>query len=145
MAVYEKDLSNEFSCNGKAVLRRVRGICYYICTMPDTDKILQALKRLENGQKSLQEGQQVLQKTVDQQGKAIAGLQEGQRVLEQGQKSLIERQTTLELKMEAFHTEQRRANSEIITTLHKIVEVNATETEKRVGRIEKHLNLPPVK
>ena len=43
----------------------MRGIFYYICTMPDTDKILQALERLENGQKSLQEGQQVLQKTVE--------------------------------------------------------------------------------
>ena len=74
--------------------------------MPDTDKILQVLERLENGQKSLQEGQQVLQKTVDQQGKAIAELREGQK--------------TTDLKVEAFHEEQRQANIQILTSLSNV-------------------------
>jgi chromosome segregation ATPase len=113
--------------------------------MTDTDKILQALERLEAGQqtmqkdiKSLQVGQQTLQTAVDHQGKTIAGLQDGQMTLEAGQK-------TLELKVEAFHAEQKTANKGIISVLHEIGEVNAQEAEKRFTRIEKHLNLPPIK
>jgi|1186.fasta_scaffold268930_1 hypothetical protein len=88
--------------------------------------------------KSLQAGQQTLQIAVDQQGKAIAGLQDGQKILEAGQ-------NTLGLKVEAFHSEQKTANKGIISVLHEIGEVNVQAAEKRFTRIEKHLNLPPVK
>ena len=49
----------------------------------------------------------------------------------------------LDLKVEAFHHEQTNANTEIISILTEAIEVNATDTEKRFNRIEKHLNLPP--
>jgi hypothetical protein len=137
--------------------------------MADMDKVLQALERLENGQnflrsdvKSLhatvdqqgkaiallQEGQQALQKTVDQQGKSIAGLQDGQKTLEQGQKSLAEHQTTLEFKMEASAAYQKQAHEETTKLLLNIIEIDGQEQKSvktRVERIEKYLNLPPSK
>jgi len=134
--------------------------------MTDTDKILHALaemqkdihslkegqatlqgdvKSLKEGQKSLEEGQKVLQNTVNQQGKAIAELQEGQIALQSDVKSLKDGQKTLELKVEAFHTEQTKANTEILTMLTDMNEINAHAMDRRVTRIEKHLNLPPVK
>jgi peptidoglycan hydrolase CwlO-like protein len=106
--------------------------------MTDADKILHALteiqkniEALQEGQKSLQEGQVTLQETVDQQGKAIVELREEQQ--------------TLELKMEAFQTDQKQANIQILTALSNVDEVNAKETDKRFTRIEKHLDLPPAK
>jgi peptidoglycan hydrolase CwlO-like protein len=120
--------------------------------MTDADKILHALaemrkdihslkegqatlqgdvKSLKEGQKSLEEGQKVLQNTANQQGKAIAELPEGQK--------------TLELKVEAFHSEQTKANIQILTILTDINEINTQDVDKRVTRIEKHLDLPPVK
>ena len=144
--------------------------------MTDADKILQALaglqhtvekqgrsiealhegqKSLQGDVKSLQEGQKTLQATVEQQGKQLTTLQhtvENQSksiaALQDGQKALQAEQQTLELKVEAFHTEQRRANDEILGHLITSNEVNGKahkELEKRVDRIEKHLNLPPVK
>jgi len=110
--------------------------------MTDAEKILQALERLETGQ-------QALQATVAQQGKELANLQTdikglGNRmgILEQGQKRLKEGQKTLELKVEAFHSEQKRANVEIISTLHEIVEVNATDTEKVIAHLPLHKKFP---
>ena len=79
-----------------------------------------------------------LQSTVENQSKAIAALQEGQKALQAGQQ-------TLELKVEAFHAEQKQANVEIIRIFHNIEEINHKEIEKRVERIEKHLNLPLLK
>jgi hypothetical protein len=137
--------------------------------MADMDKVLQALERLENGQNflrsdvkslhatvdqqgkaiaTLQEGQQALQRTFDQQGKAITGLQEGQKALEQGQKSSAEHQTTLELKMEASAAYQKQAHEETTKLLLNIIEIDGQEQntiKKRIDRIEKHLDLPPVK
>jgi hypothetical protein len=55
------------------------------------------------------------------------------------------RMEALELNVESFRAEQKAANTEIISTLHDIIETNAKETEKRFVRIEKHLDLPPVK
>src|SRR3712207_2441221 len=134
--------------------------------MTDADKILQALAGLQHtvemqgrsiealheGQRSLQEGQKALQATVERQGKqltvlqdtvenqskAIAALQEGQKALQAGQQ-------TLELKVEAFHAEQKQANDELIRIFHSIEEINHKEIEKRVERIERHLDLPPLK
>jgi chromosome segregation ATPase len=123
------------------------------------DKILQALaglqqtvekqgksiEALHEGQKTLQasverQGKQLtaLQDTVENQSKAIAALQERQKALQAGQQ-------TLELKVEAFHAEQKQANDEIIQIFHNIEGINQKEIEKRVERIERHLNLPPLK
>src|SRR4051812_37454080 len=98
--------------------------------MPDTDKILQTLDRLEAGQKALQS-------SVEQQGKGLETLQTDV-------KGLSGRMDDLDLKIEAFHTEQKQANEEIIRIFHNIEEINQKEIEKRVERIERHLNLPPV-
>src|SRR5215212_6656686 len=121
-------------------------------SMTDTDKILHALaemqkdihslkegqttlqgdvRSLKEGQQSLEEGQKVLQNTANQQGKAIAELREGQK--------------TLELKLEAFHSEQTKANIQILTTLTDMNEINTQDMDKRVTRIKKHLDLPPLK
>lgn len=116
--------------------------------MADTDKILQALERLETGQKALREDVKSLHSAVDQQGKAIAGLQEGQKALEQRQKSVAEHQTTLELNMEASAAYQKQAHEETTKLLLNIIEIDGQEQniiKKRVDRIEKHLDLPPVK
>ena len=78
--------------------------------MTDTEKILQALQRLQTDVNSLKEGQQ-----------------------------------TLELKVEAYHEEQKTANVEVITTLHDVISIDAKETDDRITRIKKHLNLPPTK
>ncbi len=119
-----------------------------IIVMADADKILQALGDLQAGQKSLQVtvGQLetrvgYLQTTVEQQGKAIADLQEGQKSLQEGQK-------TLDLKVEAFYTEQTKANEKIIRLIVDASEANGEAhkaLEKRVDRIEKHVGLPPLK
>ncbi len=79
-----------------------------------------------------------LRNTVENQGKAIADLQDGQKTLQAGQQ-------TLGLKVEAFHVEQKQANDELIRIFHNIEEINHKEIEKRVERIERHLNLPPLK
>jgi uncharacterized phage infection (PIP) family protein YhgE len=134
--------------------------------MTDADKILQALAGLQHtvekqgksvealhkGQKSLQDGQKTFQATVERQGKQLTALQdtvENQSkaiaVLQEGQKALQAGQQTLELKVEAFHAEQKQANDELIRIFHNIEEINHKEIEKRVERIERHLNLPPLK
>lgn len=64
------------------------------------------------------------------------------------EKRLNGRMDGLELKIEAFHSEQKQANLEILGHLITSNEVNGNEQqalEKRVDRIETYLNLPPVK
>ena len=99
--------------------------------MTDMDKILQALAGLQ--QTVEKQGKQLtaLQDTVENQSKAIAELQTGQK--------------TLELKVEAFRAEQKQANDEIIRIFHNIEEINHKEIEKRVERMERRLNLTPLK
>src|SRR4051794_14486486 len=113
---------------------------WYTCniSMTDADKILQALEELQAGQKALQTtvcqlqtSVGHLQTTVEQQGKAIADLQEGQKALD--------------LKVEAFHAEQTKANEEIIRLIVDASEANGEAhkaLEKRVDRIEKHVGSP---
>ena len=114
-------------------------------SMTDTDKILHALAEMRKDIHFLKEGQAALQHTVNQQGNAIAGLQEGQKALQTDVKSIKEGQQTLELKVEAFHTEQTKANTEILTMLTDMNEINTQDMDKRVTRIEKHLDLPSLK
>jgi chromosome segregation ATPase len=127
--------------------------------MADADKILKVLEglrgdiqSLQDGQKairgdiqSLQAGQTTLQTTVEHQGSQLTSLQ--LTVEKQGEavKELQEGQKTLELKVEVFHTEQKQANQELIGIFHTIGEINTKALEKRVDRIEKHLDLPPLK
>jgi seryl-tRNA synthetase len=77
-------------------------------------------------------------KKLDDQGRAIKFLREDVKSLKAGQE-------TLELKVEAYHLEQQQANTDILTILHDMVDITAKDTDKRLTRIEKHLNLPPVK
>src|SRR3954453_6292891 len=130
--------------------------------MTDADKILQAFDRLEAGQKALQssveqQGKQLtrVQNTVETQGSAIVALQEGQKTLQEGQKTLQEGQETLELKVETVNAslirlrdESDRDHKEIMEHLLNNAEISEQDhkaIEKRVERIEKHLNLPPGK
>jgi outer membrane murein-binding lipoprotein Lpp len=87
--------------------------------------------------------------------KALADISDVQDLIEtQGMQlnhkmdTLTKRMDTLELKTEAFHDEQRRANGEIMEHLLTSTEANGEahkELVKEVDRIKKHLNLPPVK
>jgi hypothetical protein len=65
-----------------------------------------------------------------------------------GQKVLESRQEALNLKVEAVHTYQQQAHTEIMGHLIETTEMSDHDQKalvKRVERIEKHLNLPPVK
>ena len=96
--------------------------------MTDTDRILQALERLETGQRALEA-------TVEQQGKVLTGRID----------NFDKRMDTLELKVEVFHSEQKRANEEMLRIFHTIEETNTKALERRIDRIEKHIGLPPLK
>ena len=120
--------------------------------MTDTDKILQALARLEAGQKALQTDVKGLHSDVQHLQTDVKGLQEGQKALQTDVnalqtdvKSLKEGEETLDLKVETFHAEQNEANKEIITTIHDVVTIDAKVIADWFERIEKHLNLPPLK
>jgi tetrahydromethanopterin S-methyltransferase subunit G len=103
---------------------------------------------LKAGQRALQTGQQALQTTVEHQGKQLANLQSDVTTLKTDVKGLHGRMDTLELKVEAFHSEQKQANDEILRIIVDASDANGEDhkaLEKRVDRIEKHLDLPPVK
>ncbi len=109
--------------------------------MTDTDKILQALE-------ALQEGQRALQSDVNTLKSGVTGLNGRMEALEGRMGGLEGRMDTLELKVEAFHSEQKKANEEIISLVANFSEADGAaqrELEQRVDRIEKHLDLPPVK
>src|SRR4051812_16475799 len=123
--------------------------------MTDADKILQALDRLEAGQKALQssveqQGKQLttLQNTVETQGSAIVALQEGQKTLQEGQETLELKVETVNASLIRLRDESDRDHKEIMEHLLNNAEISEQDhkaIEKRVERIEKHLNLPPVK
>ena len=132
-------------------------------TVEKQGKSIEALhegqKTLQGNVIALQEGQKTLQATVEQQGKQLTALQgtvgglrntvenQGKAIadLQDGQKTLQAGQQTLGLKVKTFHAEQKQANDELIRIFHNIEEINHKEIEKRVERIERHLNLPPLK
>jgi hypothetical protein len=69
-------------------------------------------------------------------------------VLRGGQKALESGQEALHLKAEAIHAHQKQAHNEIMGHLIDTNEFFGRDhkaLEKRVERIEKHLDLPPVK
>jgi hypothetical protein len=69
-------------------------------------------------------------------------------VLRGGQKALESGQQALDLKVEAVHAYQKQAHTEIMGHLIDTTEIAGRDhktLEKRVARIEKHLDLPPLK
>jgi hypothetical protein len=71
----------------------------------------------------------------------VALLRGGQKTLESGQQAL-------DLKVEAIHAYQKQAHAEIMGHVIDIAEIGGSDQktlEKRVTRIEKHLDLPPLK
>src|SRR4051794_6985130 len=135
------------------ILKVLEGLRGDIKSLQDGQKAIRGdIQPLQDGQKairgdiqSLQAGQTTLQTTVEHQGNQLTSLQ--LTVEKQGEavKELQEGQKTLELKVEVFHTEQKQANQELIGIFHTIEEINTKVLEKRVDRIEKHLDLPPLK
>jgi cupin superfamily acireductone dioxygenase involved in methionine salvage len=99
--------------------------------MSDTGKILDAITTLTQKVETLQAD--------------VKTLQNGQTSLQADVKNLKEGQTTADLKMEQYHAEDKKADKEILLTLHDIAEINQKDTDTRLDRIEKHLNLPPAK
>lgn len=84
-------------------------------------------------------------KAVTELTQKVDRIEAGQKAMQQDIKTLQNGQNTAELKMEAFHAEQRQANKEIVVTLHEMHQVDTEDTNRRLERIEKHLNLPPLK
>jgi uncharacterized protein (DUF3084 family) len=113
--------------------------------MADSDKILQALERLEVGQQVMQKDISSLQTDVKSLHEGQKSLQTNVRALQTDVKNLKEGQETLELKVEAFHAEQTKANTQVLAIFTNISEINAKDLGTRVIRIENHLNLPPMK
>jgi peptidoglycan hydrolase CwlO-like protein len=110
--------------------------------MSDSDeKILKVLESLQTdvtalrtGQQALESGQQALQADVRTQGKRLETLEAGQQ--------------TLELKVETIHEYQKKTHGEIMDSLFESNETTGRTQkalEKRIERIEKHLDLPPLK
>jgi hypothetical protein len=69
-------------------------------------------------------------------------------VLRGGQKALESGQEALNLKVEAIHAYQKQAHTEIMGHMIDTTEIAGRDQktlEKRVSRIEKHLDLPPLK
>jgi hypothetical protein len=93
----------------------------------DIEKIVQMLKVLRDDVTALKTD--------------VALLRGGQKALESGQEAL-------NLKVEAVHTYQQQAHTEIMGHLIETTEMSDRDhktLEKRVARIEKHLDLPPLK
>jgi peptidoglycan hydrolase CwlO-like protein len=131
--------------------------------MSDTDeKIVKALENLqadvtalrtgqqalEAGQKTLQAGQQALQIDVS----ALKDVQQKQgkhlEALQADVKGLHGKVDTVELKVEAIHTYQKQAHTEIMDSLFQSNEITgkAQRTlEEQVEHIKKHVGLPPLK
>jgi uncharacterized phage infection (PIP) family protein YhgE len=106
----------------------------YVKLITEVNKVADRVKDVEITGTRLEKGQQAIQGDV--------------KSLQEGQTSLIERQTTSELKMETFHAYQKQAHEETTKLLLNIIEIDGQEQntiKKRVDRIEKHLDLPLVK
>jgi hypothetical protein len=106
----------------------------YVKLITEVNKVADRVKDVEITSTRLEKGQQAIQGDI--------------KSLQEGQTSLIERQTTSELKMETFHAYQKQAHEETTKLLLNIIEIDGQEQntiKKRVDRIEKHLDLPLVK
>jgi hypothetical protein len=78
----------------------------------------------------------------------VTGIKTDVAVLRGGQKTLEAGQQALDLKVEAIHAYQKQAHDEImghVIDINEIGERDKQALEKRVERIEKHLDLPPLK
>lgn len=116
--------------------------------MDNDKKILKALETLQEGQKALQadaqkQGKQI-ERLIDVQQKQGTQLE----ALQADVKGLHAKLDTVELKTEAIHAYQKKAQAEIMDSLFESNEITGhaqKELEKRIARIEKHLDLPPLK
>jgi hypothetical protein len=91
------------------------------------EKILQIVESLREAITAIKTNQQ-------DEGKLLTALEAGQ--------------IALDLKVEAIHDYQKKAHNEIMGHLVDTTEMSDRDhkaLEKRVQRIEKHLDLPPVK
>lgn len=89
---------------------------------------------LLSGQQALQADVTALKDDQQNQGKRLTALEAGQ--------------IALDLKVETVHDFQKKAHTEIMGHLIDTTEISGRDhkaLEKRVERIEKHLDLPPVK
>jgi hypothetical protein len=79
---------------------------------------------------------------------AVTAVKTDVAVLRGGQKTLESGQQALDLKVEAVHAYQQQAHTEIMGHLIDTTDMSDRDHKalmKRVERIEKHLDLPPVK
>jgi hypothetical protein len=78
----------------------------------------------------------------------VSAIKSDVAILRGGHKALESGQEALNLKVEAVHTYQQQAHTEIMGHLIETTEMSDHDQKalvKRVERIEKHLDLPPVK
>jgi len=100
--------------------------------------LLQALEPLHKRLAGLEQGRDVVEKGLNR----LAGKMDG------AEKNRSEKIETVDRKVEAVHTYQQKAHTEIMDRLFESNEANGQEQqrlEKRIERIEKHLGLPPLK
>jgi peptidoglycan hydrolase CwlO-like protein len=112
------------------------------------EKILKALEDLQAGQKALQVDVSTIKDVQQNQDKRLEALETGQQALQADVKGLHGKVDTVEIKVEAVHAYQKQAHDEIMEYLIESNEITGKDQqklEKRVDRIEKHLDLPPLK
>jgi hypothetical protein len=116
--------------------------------MNANERILKALEDLQVGQKALQADVATIKDTQQKQGERLDTLESGQKALQADVKELHRKVDNVEVKAEAIHEYQVKAHGEIMGIVTDISEINGQEQtllEKRIERIEKHLELPPMK
>ncbi|HZM22991.1 MAG TPA: hypothetical protein VFC02_14680 [Anaerolineales bacterium] len=109
--------------------------------MNSDERILKALEDLKDGQKTLQADVNSIKDIQQKHGERLESV-------ESGQKELNAKVDNVELKVEVIHEYQQKAHGEIMGIMTDISEINGQEQkklEKRVERIEEHLELPPMK
>jgi chromosome segregation ATPase len=114
----------------------------------DDEKILKMLEDLQSDIKGLRGEAAGIKTDVAALRDGQKSLEAGQNALQDGQKALEAGQQALELKVEAIHAYQKQAHDEIMGHVIDIAEVGGHDHKalvKRVERIEKHLDLPPLK
>jgi predicted nucleic acid-binding Zn-ribbon protein len=106
--------------------------------MANNDALLNELQFLNKRLDGFEHGQNTLAK----------GLQRLEGKMDEAEKNLSEKIETVDRKVEAVHAYQQQAHTEIIERLFESNEASGQEQqrlEKRIERIEKHSDLPPLK
>jgi hypothetical protein len=107
----------------------------------DMERVLQLLKALREDVTAIKTNVTAIQADV-------TAVKDAQQTQVKRLTALEAGQIALDLKVEAIHDYQKKAHNEIMEHLVETTEISDRDHKalvKRVERIEKHLDLPPVK